>query len=236
VHFNQRCRRIETLRKLYLRYCDGGYYGIRLLANSLAGNTTMELVNLSMNHISSAGLVDIMRLLESMPRLKTISFRQSFGIFNNRDATQRFVSILQQKNSSVQELLWRDKKSFPCDEDPTFASIQSSLMRNRQLNHVDLLLVPPPPPPPPPQQQQQQHLTNSMMLKISHKLLQSLSRSASATMSERVSFYNLFQVRPALLEKRIKQLPLDAAAAAASVLALRMILVTTANRRRIQEW
>jgi hypothetical protein len=53
----------------------------------------------AVTHGTSASLVDIARLLEST-QLKTIAF----FISKDQDATQQFVSTLEQKKSSVQEL------------------------------------------------------------------------------------------------------------------------------------
>jgi hypothetical protein len=59
----------------------------------------------------------------------------------------------------LQNLPWGNR-------DASYASIQSSLKRNQQLNRVALLLAPPPSPLL--QRQQQQYHATNMMLKISH--------------------------------------------------------------------
>jgi hypothetical protein len=68
-------------------------------------------------------------------------------------------------------------------------------MCNQQLNRVVLLLIPPPP--------TQQHAT-SMVLKISHKVITKFATVGSSNAGASAMF-KLFQARPALLEKRIKQ-------------------------------
>jgi hypothetical protein len=50
-----------------------------------------------------------------------------------------------------------------------FASMKNSLLRNQQLNHVNLFLTPPPPPQQ--QQRQQERISGSVLLKISHKAI-----------------------------------------------------------------
>jgi Leucine Rich repeat len=72
VHFNQHCERIETLKSLHLQRCGLGDEGIRLIVNALVGNTIMESLILTENSITAAGLPDITRIIESMPRLYTI--------------------------------------------------------------------------------------------------------------------------------------------------------------------
>jgi hypothetical protein len=72
VHFNQHCERIETLKSLHLQRCGLGDEGIRLIVNALVGNTIMESLILTENSITAAGLPDITRMIESMPRLYTI--------------------------------------------------------------------------------------------------------------------------------------------------------------------
>jgi hypothetical protein len=177
-------------------------------------NTTMDLLNISANFVSCAGLVNITQLLESMTQLKTIGFcSRNPGIFNDQDATHHFVSKLQQKKLSVHEL---PGIAFPHE---WRASIQNSLARNPQLNRVALLLVPlplPPPPPPPPllqrqqQQQQQQHAT-SMMLKISHKVITKFATVPNIAGASAI--FKLFAARRQLLEKRTKRPTATAVAA-----------------------
>jgi hypothetical protein len=153
-------------------------------------------------------------------QLKTIDLYWNIeGIFNDQDAAQIFVSALQQKKSNVQELPdteycnFSGKNSIPI---AMVTNIQSSLMRNKQLNLVALLLVPPPPLLQRQRlQQRQQRATSRLMLNISHKAIVKFA-TAVPNNTGASAIFNLFQVRPALLEKRLKQPPAAAAAAAAS--------------------
>jgi hypothetical protein len=115
------------------------------------------------NNLTSAGLVDITRILE-LTHLKKIAFWGNGEIFGDEAATHHFVSSLQQKMSSVEELPGLNLRGF---RGAKFSRIVSkSLTRNQQLNRVHLLLAPPPP-----QQQQEQQQRGAaaiMMLKISH--------------------------------------------------------------------
>jgi Leucine Rich repeat len=156
----------RTLKELDLSYCQLGDDGLHLLADALVGNAIMEFLNIIYIRITCVGLDNVTRMIEST-QLKTIGFGINAGIFNDRDATQRFVSTLQQKKSSVQELP-RVKDYFPeHSRDTRYASIHNSLLRNQQLNRVALLLVPPPP------LQQQPHAT-IMMPKISHMAIKNV--------------------------------------------------------------
>jgi hypothetical protein len=92
------------------------------------------------------------------------------------------------------------------EQQRVYASIKRSLIRNLQLNRAALLLVPPPPLQR--QQRQQQHAAISMMLKIAHKAITKLAKVLNAGASV---IFKLFQVRPTLLKKRIKQPVADAA-------------------------
>jgi Leucine Rich repeat len=136
----------RTLKVLDLSHCQLGDDGIRLLADALVGNTTMEVLNIHWSAITPVGLGDIMRVLQSTD-VKTLPFFAGnlFFLFNDEAATQYFVSTLQHARSSVHELLMVDLHLFPTgSRDATYASIQSSLIRNQQLNRDTLLLAPPP--------------------------------------------------------------------------------------------
>jgi hypothetical protein len=178
----------RTLKQLHLANCGLDDECIHLVADALVGNTTMELLKLLFIDITSAGLDDITRMITST-QLKTIDFHfDSRGIFNNRDATQHFVSALQQEKSSVQKLPWINEYLPVIIRDATYARMKNSLTRNQELNRVALLFVSPPPPPPPRQQQQQQHATSMMMLKISHQAI-----TKFAARLEQVPFSNCFK-------------------------------------------
>jgi Leucine Rich repeat len=224
----------RMLKHLDLGQCRIGDDGIGLIADALVGNTTMDKLNIRGNFITSAGLDHITRLLV-LTQLNTIGLGNNDDIFNDEDATQRFVSTLQQRESTIQGLPSIELCRFPGDEDSkivTLASIKNSLVRNQQLNHVNLLLLappPPPPPPPPPQQQQQQSRpqpgsATAMMPKISHTAtakFATVPNNAGAS-----AIFKLLQARPALLIKRIKR-PTIAATAAA---------VATLNRRQLESF
>jgi Leucine Rich repeat len=62
----------RTLRELDLSSCGIGDDGIRLIADALVGNTTMDSLHISYNPITSVALDDITRMIEST-QLKTIS-------------------------------------------------------------------------------------------------------------------------------------------------------------------
>jgi hypothetical protein len=105
----------------------------------------MELLNVSINSITSAGLDDITRIIE-WTQLKKTGLWNCYNIFHHENVTRLFVSLLLQKKSSAQELTFIGSV-LPVDIDgATYASIQSSLIRNQQLNRVVLLLVPRSPP------------------------------------------------------------------------------------------
>jgi hypothetical protein len=70
-------------------------------------------------------------------------------VLNNEDATQRFVTTLQQQKSRVQEMPGLDdnySRTSALDANnssssSSSSSIKNSLTRNQQLNRVDLLLL-----------------------------------------------------------------------------------------------
>jgi hypothetical protein len=231
----------RTLKRLTLGWCLLGDDGFRLVADALVGNTTLDLLNVRSDNITSAGLGDITRMIE-LTQLQTIDlFWNNEGIFNNQDATQYFVSALQQKKSNVQELPGIEYCNFSGDNAiniATVTNIQSSLTRNQQLNRVALLLVPPPPPPPlqrqrQRQQQQQQHATSRMMLRMAHKAIAKFATVGSDNNAGTTAIFKLFQLRPALLEKRIKRAAAAAAAATAAAAAAAGS-PTNSNRRSIE--
>jgi Leucine Rich repeat len=201
----------QTLKELDLYLCQISDEGVRALADALVGNTTMELLILSDNNITPQGLRDITRMIEST-RLQTIAFAYSNkGIFENEDVTQNFVSTLRQAKSSVQELTGVDEKRMGVDEkSPESGSraatvatnVKNSLTRNRQLNRVNLLLLARQPQH---QQQQRCHAGTSVMFKISHKAITEFAAVPDNVGASAI--FKLFQARPQLLEKRLKQPP-----------------------------
>jgi hypothetical protein len=84
--------------------CRIGDECIRLIADVLIGNTNIEKLNIAYNKITSRGLDDITRMIEST-QLKTITMRGNEDIFNDIDATHHYASTLQYKNATVQELV-----------------------------------------------------------------------------------------------------------------------------------
>jgi Leucine Rich repeat len=53
----------RTLKERHLTACELGDDGIRLIADALVGNATMDTLDISWNSITSAGLADITRIL-----------------------------------------------------------------------------------------------------------------------------------------------------------------------------
>jgi Leucine Rich repeat len=189
------------LKNLRLCICRLGDKGIRIIADALVGNIIMEIFDIGRNRITSAGLADITRLLEST-QLKSINF-WDIAVFNDENATQHFVTTLQHKKSAVQKLPGINEDDFYLDGAKVsshYNTIINSLSRNRQLNSLNLLLAPPPPPLP---QQQQQRNVGTMMLKISHKAIAKFAMVANNAGASAI--FKLFQARPAVLEKRLKR-------------------------------
>jgi hypothetical protein len=145
----------------------------RLIADALAGNTTLGMLSIGWNCICYYGMDDITRLVKST-RLQSIDFAAgTYSVFDNEYANDRFTTSLQ-KNGYVQELpgIQEVRVMLPKSYTTRFLAIVTDcLMRNKCLKHVALLLSTPPPtsslrplpqPAPPvqvqstPQQQQQQ--------------------------------------------------------------------------------
>jgi Ran GTPase-activating protein (RanGAP) involved in mRNA processing and transport len=199
------------LRELDISGCNLRDKGIHFIVDGLVGNTTMEALHLGDNGITSVELDDITRLLEST-RLKTIGLWWNRALFKDVDATQQFVSTLQHKKSSVQELRgienWFFQPIFPRDVDrqsAIFANINNSLKRNQQLNCLDSLLLAPPPPL---QQAQQNHPHHGRaaamtMFKTWHKAITKFAMAPNNAGASAI--FKLVTSRPQLLEKRIKR-------------------------------
>jgi hypothetical protein len=170
--------RTESLKKLNICNCrvgDGRL--IRIIVDALVGHTTMDTLDIRNNNITFRSLDDITRLLVST-QLKTIDLEWNLKIFNDKNATEHFVTTIQQKTPSVQNLLM-EYLCIPRDNDSrntSVASIRSCLMRNQQLNRVNILWTTPPQR----QQQQQQHHhhqrnSGTMMLKVSQRAITKLA-------------------------------------------------------------
>jgi hypothetical protein len=173
--------------------------------------THVESLDVNNNGITSKGLTAITRLLDST-QLQTIAFVDcNRHVFEDTDATQHFVTTLQQRNSSLQALPSITPHDFPEDDSEqrqaaTCASINESLTRNQQLHRVNNLLLAPPP-----GQQQPQPGGTTMMVKTLNKATTTLAKvpsNAGAT-----AIFKLLTARPQLLAKRIKR-PAAAAPAA----------------------
>jgi hypothetical protein len=232
---------LEIQRELNFAACCIGDEGIRILADALVGNTTMELLDIWGNCITCVGLADITRLLVSMPRLHTtIGLRNNKDLFMNNDATQHFVAILQHKNSSVQELEGIREDCFPIDNRAaTYASINNSLARNQQLHRLDgLLLVAPQQQRPQPPDGTINTSTTLFWLKVWHKAIAKFSNTATGgpiggaggSNAGASAIFKLFTARPQLLEKRIQR-PTTTTTAAAAVAAVATVEQECKRRR-----
>jgi Ran GTPase-activating protein (RanGAP) involved in mRNA processing and transport len=89
----------RNLKILDLYHSHLGNEGIRLIADALVGTTTtIEILNVSSNEITSNSLDDITRILESSSQVKHINVQyNSDGIFDDEDATRRFAQVLSRK-------------------------------------------------------------------------------------------------------------------------------------------
>jgi hypothetical protein len=91
------------LKTLSLYSCRLFDEDIRLLADILVNNTTLQGLRIWDNHITSIGLADITRLLlVSTTRLQTISFNNRH-IFDNDTVTRQFVTALE-RNGTLQNM------------------------------------------------------------------------------------------------------------------------------------
>jgi Leucine Rich repeat len=126
--------RHEFLRELRIAFCQLGDGGVRIIADALVGNTTMEALYIWSNGITSAGLADVERLLDST-QLKSIAlWGRGRDVVQDEDATQHFVTTLQQKKSILQELPRIDSRNLPINITAAmYASMKNSLTRNQQL-------------------------------------------------------------------------------------------------------
>jgi hypothetical protein len=195
-HFFRAVSRHGFLKVLDISWSQIGDGDIRIIADEFAGNTIMKTLDISMHSISHVGLADITRLLVSTG-IMALSIRgnRGSGVFvGNEDTTQHFVTTLRDKQSSVQELPNLTEDCFP-DESRValYSSIKKSLLRNKQLNRVDLLLAPPPP---------VQHDAAVMMFKTWHKTIMKLAVVPKNAVASAI--FKLVRDRPAFLENRIQ--------------------------------
>jgi Leucine Rich repeat len=219
----------RSLKELNLFACTIGDDGIQLLADYLVGNTAMLELIIGYNSITSNGLDDITRMIEST-QLQTIKLKGNEA-FNNVDSVQRFAAKLIQK-TIIQVLKWIQHADWPHSIELR-DTINSICARNACLNHVGSLLLAPPPPPRPqqqpqpfqwpqqqqPQPQQQQSSkrnftsTTTLWIKTYHKAIAKFANVVPNNAGV-CAIFKLLTARPQLLEKRIKR-PASAAAAAA---------------------
>jgi hypothetical protein len=198
--------RHQFLKLLDLCSCELGNDGIQIIVDGLVGNQIMDFLGIQYNHITCVGLTNITRLVEST-QLRTIDFRVNLGVFDDADATQHFVTTLQYKMSTVQDFNRYHRESL--FEQETCDIIERSLLRNKQLNRVNLLLAPTPHV----QQQNHNHEAAMMMYKTWHKAIAKFATvpdNAGAS-----AIFKLIQARPALLETRLQR-PAAAAAVVSS--------------------
>jgi Leucine Rich repeat len=181
----------RTLRKLNFSHCRIRDEGIRLIADALAGNMTFEILDIGYNEISSNGLDDITRILEST-RLKKIDLAFNHRVFDDEHTTLHFAAMLH-KNTTVQVLLLTGTRA------PEELCVTTKIIcaRNQNLAQVNVLLAPPLSPP---QQEQQLRNVGSMMLKTSHKAITKFAATVPNNAGASAIF-KLFQARPGLLEK-----------------------------------
>jgi hypothetical protein len=162
----------RTLRELNLSSCSIRTEIFRLIVDALVCNAIIKVLNFTRNDISYPGLADVVRLFEST-QITRIAFCWNYSVFSNDDATQCFVTALQHKKSTLQELRILKRDLPEGSRDAICADIRSSLIRNKQLNRVDLFFLALRPPPQQSQQrqrqQQQSGAATSMMRKISLK-------------------------------------------------------------------
>jgi Leucine Rich repeat len=205
-HFARVLSRHEFLKDLNLCRCQFGDGGIHIIANALDGNTIMEVLNIRWNEITSVGLADIARLIESTC-LKKINLL-NHALFSDGNANQQFIAKLL-KNAMVQELLG----------DPAAGELHDTTSnvcaRHKCFNHVNLLLAPLLPDH---HQQQQNYETTTMMLKTCHRAIAKFAMNGPRGINSGASaIYKLFQARPQLLEKRLRR---SSAAVAATTTAV----------------
>jgi hypothetical protein len=248
----------RTLKELILDNCDIGDEEIRLIADALFGNTTMDALCVSDSYITDVGLADgIVRIIDTT-RLKTFDFATRNHIFDEVASNKRLAEAVE-KNVYLQELPGithpsRPERPLPpprlrpmaarmsatvwyrCLDAATIDALTDCLVRNKSLNHVDLLLSAPAPPVH--QQQQQQRpqpdsnhgvsrlcsttattTTTTMMMKTCHKAITKFAKIRDKAGASAI--FKLWIARPQLLERRLEARPpppqpAAAAAAAAS--------------------
>jgi hypothetical protein len=120
------------LKELNLCYSSYRDDDLSLLVDALVGNTTMDVLDLSRNYLTSNCIVDILRLAK-LTRLKKIAVQGNRGLFDDNNAIRHFASALHRYSSSLEELLGLDLDRF--------AVIRGILFRNRSIRHAQELLA-----------------------------------------------------------------------------------------------
>jgi Ran GTPase-activating protein (RanGAP) involved in mRNA processing and transport len=89
--FQAALRMNRTWRELTLSDCYMGNEGIRIVVDALAGNSTMDALDLSCNAITDVGLADISRTLELTQLKKIVLWGNEVPVvFSDQDKTQHF--------------------------------------------------------------------------------------------------------------------------------------------------
>jgi Leucine Rich repeat len=128
----------KFVKKLNISYCYLGDEGICFIADGLVGNTTIEVLDIGMNCISSYGLVYITRLVKPK-RLKTIDLGEFHYIFNDDNTTMTldFVATFVE-NATIEELTNIDEYELPGPQHAVLITTTSIVCaRNKCLNHVN---------------------------------------------------------------------------------------------------
>jgi hypothetical protein len=93
----------RTLRELCLAFCDLDEERLRLLADALVGNTSLDVLDLYGNQqFTSNGAADVTRLVQ-FTQLKNIDAAGNSSLFADKDAVESFISVLQQHNTSLEQ-------------------------------------------------------------------------------------------------------------------------------------
>jgi Leucine Rich repeat len=92
----------QTLKELRIACCDLGDEGVGFVVNSLSENTTMHMLDISYNRMTSNGLDSITQVLEST-QLTIAKFSHRSDLIGDVAAAQRFAHALS-RNKCVQDL------------------------------------------------------------------------------------------------------------------------------------
>jgi hypothetical protein len=118
-----------------------GDAGIRVLAETLQGNTQIELLDVSGNSLSAEALDDITTILESCTGLQKLYFGRNHGILNNPAAARRFADVLS-RSPSLETLdiflYYSDNSEFNNRQANAFALIIAALEEPSKLQDLRL--------------------------------------------------------------------------------------------------